>query len=393
MRRRRVAGRFYIFIAILLLAIFLVVRPHLNLGGGGEDVIFVWNSAFEQSMDCVFIRDERVESSEAVVRVEYLAKENTEVAQGDLIANLFTTGYSESLLKRLEETRQNIQAYHKTLLGTIVDNTLDRLDTIIDMTAVDFKNLAAQQTRGNLLTVVEQLETAMVNRQEYLRQNKRDDTKLTKLYDEENARLSSIQSWRKQSTAVSGGVVSFYLDGYEQDLSVDLLESLTPADIRTVLAGGELGHTAGTRKNGIYRIVDQDKWYTAILADANSWNPVVDQSYYLKLEGFEDLVYTATVTSVQKSSGMVLAIFEIDQPVGPLIYQRTGRATLSIELSSIAVHTKALYSQNGQIGIWVYDVPGGTFVPVEVLSTDGDIALIQATVDGVLQPGQRVLIK
>ena len=137
MRRRRVAGRFYIFIAILLLAIFLVVRPHLNLGGG-EDVIFVWNSAFEQSMDCVFIRDERVEASEAVVRVEYLAKENTEVSQGDLIANLFTTGYSESLLKRLEETRQNIQAYHKTLLGTIVDNTLERLDTIIDMTAVDF---------------------------------------------------------------------------------------------------------------------------------------------------------------------------------------------------------------------------------------------------------------
>ena len=165
MRRRRVAGRFYIFIAILLLAIFLVVRPHLNLGGS-EDVIFVWNSAFEQSMDCVFIRDERVEASEAVVRVEYLAKENTEVAQGDLIANLFTTGYSESLLTRLEETRQNIQAYHKTLLGTIVDNTLDRLDTIIDMTAVDFKNLATQQTRGNLLTVVEQLETAMVDRQE-----------------------------------------------------------------------------------------------------------------------------------------------------------------------------------------------------------------------------------
>ena len=45
--------------------------------------------------------------------------------------------------------QQNIQAYHKTLLGTIVDNDLDRLDTIIDMVAVDFKNLATQQTRGN----------------------------------------------------------------------------------------------------------------------------------------------------------------------------------------------------------------------------------------------------
>ena len=75
------------------------------------------------------------------------------------------------------------------------------------------------------------------------------------------------------------------------------------------------------------------------------------------------------------------------------MYQRTGKATLSISLSSLAVHTRTLYNQNGEIGIWLYDVPGGTFVPVDVLSTDGDIALIQPRVDGVLQPGQRVLIK
>ena len=92
-------------------------------------------------------------------------------------------------------------------------------------------------------------------------------------------------------------------------------------------------------------------------------------------------------------AGVDLALDDLQQQVAAIRPYGTGRATLSIELSSIAVHTKALYSQNGQIGIWVYDVPGGTFVPVEVLSTDGDIALIQATVDGVLQPGQRVLIK
>lgn len=392
MRKRRVAKRFYLFIALILLAAFwLFVRPHLNFGG--EDVVFVWNSAYEQSMDCVIIRDETVEASDSIVHVEYVAKENTEIAEGDTVANLFTTGYSESLLSRLEETRQNIQAYHKTLLGTIVDNDLDRLETIIDLTAVDFKNLALRQTKGNLQTVVEQLETAMVNRQEYLRQNKRDDTKLTKLYDEENARLSSIQSWRKVSAAAEGGVVSFYLDGYEKDLSANLIDSLTAADVQTVLSGGELGHSADLKRTGIYRIVNQDQWYIALLTDANTWNPVVGQEYYLSMEGFEDLSYTAVVTSVQKESGAVLAVFEINQPIGPLIYQRTGRATMSISLSSIAVHAKSLYNENGQIGVWVYDVPGGTFVPVEVLSTDGDIALIQSLVDGALQAGQRLLVK
>lgn len=392
MRRRRVAARFYIFIAILLVAVFLIVRPFLNLGGN-QEIIIQWSSAVTQQMDCVLIRDEAVTTSDSTVRVEFIGKENTEVAQGDTIANLFTTGYTENLLVRLEETRQNIQAYHKTLLGTIVDNDLDRLETIIEMSAVDFKNLVTQQTRGNLQTVIEQLETAMVNRQDYLRSNKRDDTKLTSLYDQENARLSSIQSWRKVSTAGRDGVLSFYLDGYENDLTVDLLESLTPADLNTVLAGGELAHTADTRSDGIYRIVNQDQWYVAILTQADSWVPVVGQIYDLQLEGFEDLIFEATVTNVQKSSGTVLAVFEIDQPMGPLIYQRTGTALLNISLNSLAVHTRALYNQNGQLGIWLDDGQGGTFVPVDVLNTDGDMALIQPTVEGALQAGQTVLIK
>ena len=392
MRRRRVKARFFIFLAIPLIVAFLILRPHLNFGSG-EDYIFTSTASYQQQMPCVIIRDESVTESSATVRVEYIAKESTEVAAGDTIANLFTTGYSESLLTKLETTRQNIQSYHRALLGTIVDSDLNRLETIIDIVSLDFKNLVTQQTRGNLQTVVEQLETAMVNRQEYLRQNKRDDTKLTQLYEEETSRLNSIQSWRQISTAGRDGVVSFYLDGYESDLTLALLDALSPTDVQSVISGEPLAHSKDVLANGVYRIVDQDKWYVAVVESAEKWNPVVGQEYFLQLEGFEDLSYAATVTSVQKASGSVLAIFEIDQPIGPLLYQRTGRATLSISLQSLAVRNHALYNKDGQIGIWIYDVPGGTFVPVEVLKTEGNISLIQPMVESSLQPGQRVLIK
>ena len=392
MRKRRVKPRFFVFIAILLVAVFLLVRPLLTASSGVESIIDV-NSSITQSMDCVIIRDESVTTSDSTVRVEYIARENTEVSQGDTIASLFTTGYTESLLTRLEEIRQNIQAYHKTLLGTIVDSDLDRLDAVVDICADDFRNLVTQQTRGNLQTVIEQLETAMVNRQDYMRQNKRDDTRLTQLYDQENTQLNSIQSWRVDSTADRDSVLSFYIDGYENDLTAASLDSLTPADIRAVLAGSDLATTADTRSTGIYRIVDQDTWYVALVSSADNWIPVVGQNYYLQFEGFADLEYSATVTNVQKSSGTVLAIFEINQPIGPMIYQRTGRATLSISLSSLAVNTRALYNQDGQLGVWLNDVPGGTFVPVEVLSTEGDYSLIQPLVEGALQTGQTVLVK
>ena len=128
MRKRRVKPRFFVFIAILLVAVFLLVRPLLTASSGVESIIDV-NSSITQSMDCVIIRDESVTTSDSTVRVEYIARENTEVSQGDTIASLFTTGYTESLLTRLEEIRQNIQAYHKTLLGTIVDSDLCLLYT------------------------------------------------------------------------------------------------------------------------------------------------------------------------------------------------------------------------------------------------------------------------
>lgn len=391
-RRMRVKGRFYVFLALLLLGVVLLLRPHLHLGSR-TDVIFTATAAYQETMDALIIRDEPVTASSSTVRVEYLAQEVSLVKRGESIANFYTTGYTENLLTRLETTRQNIQSYHKTLLGTIVDTNLDRLDAVIDMISLDFKNLALQNARGNLRNVVEQLQTAMVNRQEYLRQNKRDDNKLTKLYEEENTRLNSITSWRQVSQANTDGVVSFYLDGYEEDLTVDSLESLTPSDFRQVMNGEPLSHTADVLRDGIYRIVDQDKWYVAVMASASSWNPAIGESYYLQFYGFEDLNFMAQATSVLNADGMVVAVFQVQEPIGPMIYQRTGQVLLSRSLNSLAVRENALYNQEGQLGVWLNDIPGGTFVPVDVLYREGGVAYIQPLVEGALGSGQSILIK
>ena len=393
MRRRRVTGRFFVFIALLLVIAFLILRPYL-FNGPRETVIMMSNAPQTQVVDCVIIRDEDVTTSDSTARVEYIAAENSLVEEGANVANLYTTGYSQSLLDNLETTRESIQSYHKQLLANIVDSNLDRLDQVVDLMALEFKNLITRQTVGNLHTVTAQLETAMVNRQEYLRANKREDNKLTKLYEEENTRMSNIQSWRKVSNAARPGVVSFYLDGYEQNLTPSGLNTLSIADVRTVLGGGDLADSKTTRASGIYRIVDQDKWYVAVLANGDTWTPVKGQdSYYMQFEGYDDLTFTASVYSVQKEGSTTLAVFEIHDPIGPLIYRRSGRAQFSITLTGLSVRADALYNENGQMGVWVYDVPGGTFVPVEVLSTDGKLAMIEPLLEGALQLGQTVLIK
>ena len=96
---------------------------------------------------------------------------------------------------------------------------------------------------------------------------------------------------------------------------------------------------------------------------------------------------------MQKVDNEVLAVFLVEDPIGPMIYQRSGRVTLSSQLTGLSVLAETLSDQNGQLGVWLFDVPGGTFVPVEVLSNDGSRALIQPLADGALEVGDPVLIK
>ena len=392
-RKRRVTGRFYIFLLLLLVIAFLIVRPHL-FSSGKEAVIMTATAQYSQMMDCVIIRDETVVSSESITRIEYTAAENTLVNAGDTIAYVYSSGYSEGLLAKLEETRRTIQDYHKNnILNNIKDADLERYDTIVDMMVLEFKHLVNGESNGSMRTVAQQLETAMVNRQEYLRQNKREDTKLAKYYDDENTRLSSIQSWRKQEKAAGSGVISFYTDGYEKDLSGETISALTVQDIRTVLSGGRLSKASSVKNTDIYRLVDQDHWYVAVVADTNNWNPVVGWDYYLQIEGFEDMAFTAVVTSVQKENNSLLAVFEINDPMGALIYQRTGKAMISTTLQGLSVTAEAICVENGQTGVLLYDIPGGTFVPVEVLSNDGKMALIRPLAENAIGVGDRVLIK
>ena len=58
MRRKRVTGRFYIFLLAILLIVFLIVRPHLRFGTR-EAIIEPGSASYSRSTDAVIIRDDK----------------------------------------------------------------------------------------------------------------------------------------------------------------------------------------------------------------------------------------------------------------------------------------------------------------------------------------------
>ena len=386
MSKKRITGRFYVFVLVIAVIAFLLVRSVLPMGVS-EAVIMLATATDQQYLDAVIVRDETVVSYAGVTRIAYVAAEGSLVEEGDEIAYIYSAGYSEREMERLESTRQEI---HKELLSNIVDAQLETLDEEVLTRALDLKALVSGQSRGNLLNLTRQLESAMLTRQEYLRQNKREDLRLNQLYEEEASHLNAIASWRTTETAPRAGVVSFYMDGYEELLTVDNASMLTASDVKNILSTPA---NQAQLSQAVFRVVDQNRWYLILLASGDSWNPINGQEYSFQFEGYEDLIYNGTIVGIQQSGGEVAALLEVTDPIDALIYRRSGKVIIGTNLSGLSVPNAALVVEAGQTGVRLSDIPGGTFVPVEVLSRGESNTLIKPVVEGALAAGQRVLLK
>ena len=392
MRRRRVTGRFYVFLILIGIGLYFVIRE-LSPLGVSEDIVKMAATSYTQTVDAIIVRDETVSSFEGSGQVVYVAAEGAEVAQGQEIANVYAAGYSEKEINQLESVRQSIRAYHRQILDNIVDAELERLENNVQQKALEVKTLIREKPRGSLINLEKQLQSAMQARQSYLNRSQRQDPKLTNLYDEEAKRENAIASWRTAEKAPASGIVSFYLDGCERFLTPANLETLSIEDVRSVLAGRmpESAEQSRLEKN-IFRIIKPDKWYVVLLSKDANWNPVNGQIFTVQFEGFEGSAFSGKVVRMLKAGGEVMAQLEMDSALGPLLMKRAGKAMIGINLTGLSVPVKAITVVNGQPGVTVKDVPGGTFVPVEVLSSDSQNAIVQPLVEGTLAIGWRVIV-
>ncbi len=392
MGKRRPTGRFFVFLTLFICGIVYLITT-LTTGSKGEYVKVVSGSADDtRRMQAVVMRDEMVASMDSNSTMVFVAQEGEYVNAGDEVAYIYSAGYSTKEMEKLETIRQDIRSYHTTILSNIVDTELDRLDENVHYLARQMKLLVTGRSSGSLLNLELQLSDAMLKRQEYLRQNRREDNKLNSLYEEEEKRQTSISSWRKVETAAGSGVVSFYLDGYEQYLSPANVSNITIEGVKGVLNGASVSGTSRLTTD-IYRLVNAQQWYMLLLCSDDSFNPVTGQSFWLQMEGFDDVVYQMSVESILKSGSDTLCLMSTTNPIGPLLNQRSGNAVISAELSGLYVPSRAIVSENNLTGVYIYDGADGSFVPVEVLSTKNGMSLVAPTVDGMLVEGHYVLVK
>lgn len=344
----------------------------------------------------VIARDEKLYETENMTRIDFVANEGSRVARSNVICKVYSSGYNQTEINRLQTYREEIQNYHvNQVLSTYVDAALDNDNAEISSLAQQVRTLVQGRGVGSLVNLEKQLESTLNVRKNYLRQKYPDDQTLSELYKVENDQLKKIESWTTTYTATEDCLVSFYTDGYENMVNANTYSALTPEQVRSVIRGVLPQQSTISRgSDPIFRTIGEDEWFALFLCTDKDWNPVVGEVYQMQLTGFDNYVLPAEVDSFSRIGNDLLLRMRIRASVEPVLNIRTCGATVGDFVSGVHVPINALYTLDNMIGVVVLEAGLQTFVPVTVISyPDEKSAFVRPTLTGSpLEHGKTVML-
>ena len=389
-RRFKIAPRFIVFVAVVLAVIII---PIALLSGTKEYLVgYGAYDAVGEGFDALIIRDEIPYYSETFGDVSYKVVEGKDVRGGDLVLDLFASDYTGQLLAELQSVRDRIKTHQEdSLLNKIVDPQMDEYNAQIQQQLAIIKEYTSGT--GESISAAElRLNELMTERQNYLKTTSvaQADSVLTELYASETQLMGRIENWRTAYLAPQNGRVSVYFDGLEPALGAATIEILELAHANALLAG-EKPSDIVIPGQPLYRIVNPNRWFIIFTASASGWQAGIGQEVLINIEGYDGISATATVRRSQSDERgkTTMVILEVSKDIGSLIGERLTYITIGSNTEGLMVPKKAVKQVNGVYGVYLTDSES-TFVPVDILVSDGQHSIVMPTVEGALEKGMKI---
>ena len=398
-KRRRVRGRFFVFLAILFGLIGLGIWGIVSLVSGPKLYELSYGRLEKDSRaDALLVRVETAEPLASYSRVQYHATENQDVRVGDEIMTVFSLGYSSSYVEELENIRGKIAGIQEQrFLSGVIDSDVERFNQMIAEQTRQITAFARGARSGvRFVNLERDLTTLLSQRQAFIKgkQNETGDAELNALYNDEKEYEMKIQNWLTTYTAAVDGRVSYLFDGYEYHLRPETMASLTTENVAEMLKSSVAPPIPAEEKDmalpNIYRIVTPDEWYALLLVKEKSWSFADGTECEIAFAGFEEMQFVATVQSVKGDGDMALVVLRINEDMGSLINARKVSAILGGRVEGIMLPRSAIMENGARKGVYLED--GQTFVDVELKGMDDHgYALVAPREE--LKPGVKIRMR
>lgn len=397
-KRYSIKPRFYLILVLLLgLAIWAIVA----LSNAFATPKIEWGRlSSDQAISAVVLRDEQIVPAPEYGRLSCVAAEGEAVAKDAPVATLFLSGYSDKDNSSLLKLQNDIKDHQKNhIIKDTVYKDLDTINGKIDAKMNEISAAVIANKTEGLAAAEQELKSYMDERKQYMytiTSDKKDET-LERMTELEKTLQEKVNQTRKDITAPADGLVSFYLDGYETELTVNGINDMTPNKMKALkdklLGSGQAFESADIIAAGkpICRIVNPAKWYAIVVMNTRENRFVQGAGCEVTFDGVQETV-TAKVLKVLTDGGTSLAVLEVPKGVKEMISMRLVTGHLGQDIEGFRVPRNMITEENGKAYIRLQGA-GADRTEVNILGKDDRYVIIeQANGGGDLSIG-RPLVK
>ena len=344
-------------------------------------------------INAFIIREEKIITSDTAGTLHFALEDGERVARNGVIANVYSNAEASVTVNKIEHLKsqiadiEEIQSYNDTEAADIniandtVNNSLNTL--LRSVASGDFSK--TEHDSDELLINISR-------RQMITREQTDLSARLNELKTELEGLQATLSAPIKSITTEESGYFVTNIDGYENVITCDNIDSITPQYLDSLKA-----ETPAT--NAIGKIVSGYTWYIAAK---------VNISDSLKYKEGQKLVINTTIKSIpeldvvvekintSKENDSAVMIFSCQQMNSELSSIRKGSMTIVDKVhSGLKIPTKALRFQDNKTGVFVRSGMTLKFVGVNVIYRTDEYIICEQQVsnDTVLRLYDDVVVK
>lgn len=341
----------------------------------------------------IIIRNEALVTSSGGGVMHFVIGDGNRVAKDGVIANIYDSESASITLERIDSVSSKIKDIEEML--SYNDLEAADLDMINAKVSKNLNNLIVSGANGNYDSFSEksdELLSSYNRRQAAMGETADFSAQLSALKSEREQLSSSLPAAKGTLKAAQSGYFVSKADGYENALTCDNLDKITPEYLNGIKA-------ESVNENIVGKIVSDYEWYIAAEVSINeslNYKEGESLTIYTSVKSYPKLPVTVSKINISESSGGAVVLFACNDMNSELASMRTGPMTVvKKEYSGLKVPRSALRVVDSKRGVYVLTGMQVKFVEVNVLFADGEYIICekQTSDDTVLRLYDEVIVK
>lgn len=367
--------RIIILFCTTLVILFIIIYVFPNVTGALKktEIIEYGSLQVTDQITAYIIRNETVYFANKSGSIHYYVQEGEQVRKGVMILDI-TSGVQNDKESSYQKIMERISRFNGG--DSLFSDDIKKIRTQIAKLVND-RDVAMNAGETELAASLEQQIQRLNQKKDYIEatdQNAKDEI------ISQNKSVNASGIIPENYISQTNGVISYYIDGYESELSPENMALLSRDKVQGLnIEVQNVARDTTLSTEPLYKIVDNKKWYAAFwVAPENivKYEKGHKATINLPLGQVDGLIY-----DILDDSGRWLVILEFNRYYEEFARIRVIDAeVITSDYSGLIIENESITSKDGQPGVFVKDKSGEyVFKRVKIITSDGEWSLVEVS--------------